>query len=796
MNKRTLLFVFAITFALFGINQYFGSKRESAAIQKAKTQQAISEVDKITFEKKLVTLPMVRLFDQNDQFVANAYEIEGSFLTIAGEKTLPETLYTERSQHKLISRTGKAKEGALVFYGPTETQLLPTTYLPEIGTSSIQLISFNTDGTVSQSVGEYEGGRLFFPLGYPEFNSIVVYEVQGQFYPVGYYNAAQQDFIRVSEIPSLYEIAKYQSPSEIPVTDEIFYVLENEYQQIVFSNVGGAIAEINLSFMEKDDPESVVKPIGFDRVIKKDYTANASFPNYPYYSTNDSGEIIQQDPVKGGFYPLLRRNLRGKEGQTLFQTPAQFYAFNTISDRDDISQLVFKMTRMGKDFIEFQASQPNRRIIKTFEFAKNRDDVPYTLEMSIKVEGDSRGLYITSGVPEVELISGKPVPALKYRTTKKNKPVIDKVSLPKTSVTQSAYQVDWISNSNGFFGMIIDPLTEILPGFKANKIPGEADPTRLSLIDSQYDLYPAGKYPGYEMLLPLRQTSQTMKFRLFAGPYQKATLNAVDAAFTDPVTGYNPDYIGSQSFHGWLSFISEPFAKFLFYLIQFFHKITHSWGFSIILLTLALRIMLYPLNAWSIKSTVKMKLVQPKVKALQQKYKKDPKRLQLETMQLYRENGVNPFTGCIPLLIQMPFLIGMFDLLKSTFDLRGAVFIPGWINNLTAPDVLFSWNYPIFFFGTEFHLLPFLLGGVMFVQQRFAMGQSKEMGKPTDQQKQQQKMGMIMTVVFTIMFYSFPSGLNIYWLSSMSLAILQQWYTSKKFQVKPSNPREVIIRKK
>ena len=122
----------------------------------------------------------------------------------------------------------------------------------------------------------------------------------------------------------------------------------------------------------------------------------------------------------------------------------------------------------------------------------------------------------------------------------------------------------------------------------------------------------------------------------------------------------------------------------------------------------------------------------------------------------------------------------MFDLLKSTFELRGASFIPGWIDNLTAPDVLFSWNFPIIFFGTDFHLLPFLLGAVMRAQQRFSASIPKDKRLMTDQQKQQKMMGNIMTIVFTVMFYHFPSGLNIYWLSSMALGILQQWLMSKR----------------
>ncbi len=273
-----------------------------------------------------------------------------------------------------------------------------------------------------------------------------------------------------------------------------------------------------------------------------------------------------------------------------------------------------------------------------------------------------------------------------------------------------------------------------------------------------------------------------MKFRFFAGPFDTAILKEIDKLYSNPETDYNPDYISCQTMHGWFTFISEPFAKFLFVLMNLFHSFTNSWAFSIVLLTLSLRIMLYPLNAWSTKSMVRMQQLSPEITALQEKYKKDPKKAQIEVMHLYREKGVNPASGCLPLLIQMPFLVGMFDLLKSSFALRGAPFIPGWIDDLTAPDVLFRWSYSIFFIGNELHLLPILLGIVMFAQQRLMASGPKDPSLMTEQQRQQRTMGTIMTGLFTVMFYNFPSGLNIYWLSSMLLGILQQWITAKKMQ--------------
>lgn len=575
-------------------------------------------------------------------------------------------------------------------------------------------------------------------------------------------------------------------PTQYKADKEQFYVLQNDYQQLVFSNIGGALAEINLPLKSKEHPESVIREIDFDRTLEKDYPFNAHFPAHPYYIVDSSSSVKEmEEPVLGGYYPLLRRGLMGPHGEQSIAVASHYYALNIVSHDPETANLLYKVVRFEKGLIQFEATQGHRKITKIFSFAQDPSIAPYCLDMSIKIEGDARGLWLTSGVPEVELTSGSFSPVLKYRLTKQQKAQVEVIDLPKTTTSFSSIYPNWVCNSNGFLGLIINPLSEIGAGFSTYFISGESDPTRLSIIDAHYQLYPMDKYPGYEIHLPLRLSNETMTFRVFAGPFQNEILKKVDAAYSDPVTGYNPDYTASQSFQGWFAFISEPFAKFLFILMKFFYQITHSWGFSIILLTAALRIMLYPLNAWSIKSTARMQQVSPEVSAIQEKYKKDPKRAQVEIMNLYKEAGVNPLTGCFPILIQIPFLIGMFDLLKSTFDLRGASFIPGWIDNLTAPDVLFSWNYPLIFFGTQLHFLPVLLGVVMYVQQKFSSTAPKNKALMTDQQKQQKMMGNIMTIVFTVMFYHFPSGLNIYWLSSMLFGILQQWYMTRKMHAQP-----------
>jgi YidC/Oxa1 family membrane protein insertase len=562
--------------------------------------------------------------------------------------------------------------------------------------------------------------------------------------------------------------------------EEKFYVLEDEYQQLVFSNYGGSIAEINLPFKTDVNTKSLVREIEVDRQMVNHHPYNAYFPSHPYY-TSESKETLHEKGTLGGYYPLLRRDLIETGKYKNIKVEPRFYALNIVSEYPETANLVYEVTHFDHKSIVFEAKQYQRKITKTYSFEETVD-APYCLNLEIKIDGDAKGLWLTSGVPEVEWISGAAAPVVKYRVTRNAKSSVENIDLPKESMTVTSAHPDWICNSNGFFGMIQDPLSEEEPGYRIQKIEGTLIPSRLLEIDQEYNRYKAADLPGYMTLLPLKSSGGKMTFRFFAGPFEDDLLKQIDNFYANSETGYNPDYVACQTMHGWFTFISEPFAKFLLILMKFFHYLTGSWGFSIILLTGALRVMMYPLNNWSTKSMARIQLLAPKITAIQEKYKNDPKQAQMETINLYRENKVNPTSGCLPLLIQMPFLIGMFDLLKSSFALRGVPFVPGWIDDLTAPDVLFSWNYPVFFIGTEFHLLPILLALVMFIQQKFFSAAPTDVNQMSDQQRQQKAVGNIMAFVFAVMFYHFPSGLNIYWLSSTLLGIWQQRVITQKLK--------------
>jgi len=557
----------------------------------------------------------------------------------------------------------------------------------------------------------------------------------------------------------------------LPLQQEEHYILENEFQQLVFSNIGGALVEINLPFRTRKDTSSVVLPITFDREMLQESPKNARFPLLPAHRANGSID----KGVEGGYYPLLRRSQLLKTKETI--VPPEYYGLNIVSQYPELASLKYEVKKFTDQEIIFEATQPFRKITKRFSFFKDMQQTPYCLQLEIKIEGDSSGLFLTSGVPEVEWISGAPAPTIKYHIARGNTSKVEVVDLPKDVFSTSSVVPDWVVNSNGFFGVILDPSSAHEMGFKAQRVSGTVDPSRLVLLN-QADRFVAKDLPGYNVLMPVAPQKGIAHFRIFAGPFADSVLTTIDNYFAAEQGGRDSNYLACQTFHGWFAFISEPFAKFLFFLMKFFYSLFHSWALSIILITVVLRVLLYPLNAWSLKSTKAMQLVAPKIKAIQEKYKKEPQKAQMEILNIYRQHRINPLSGCLPLLIQMPFLIGMFDLLKSAFELRGASFIPGWINDLSAPDVLFSWNYSIPFIGNQFHLLPIILGGIMFLQQNMSASLPKNPAEWTDQQRQQRSMGTIMTIVLTVMFYQFPSGLNIYWISSMLLSMAQQWWTT------------------
>jgi len=222
---------------------------------------------------------------------------------------------------------------------------------------------------------------------------------------------------------------------------------------------------------------------------------------------------------------------------------------------------------------------------------------------------------------------------------------------------------------------------------------------------------------------------------------------------------------------GRLRFLSVGILKLMVWMGRFIP----NYGVVIIILSILTKLLFYRLTHKSFRAMKDMQRIQPRLKEIQEKYKGDRDRLNKEVMKLYKEAGVSPLGGCLPLILQMPIFIALYNVLGNTIELRNAPFV-SWINDLSSPDVLFAFGSKIPFLGSEFHLLPILMGGAMMYQSRLG-------GSPTGDAvpaAQTKMMNYLMPGIFTIFFYSMPSGLVLYWLVNNVLSIVQQYYVQKE----------------
>ncbi|OED41448.1 membrane protein insertase YidC [Endozoicomonas sp. (ex Bugula neritina AB1)] len=234
----------------------------------------------------------------------------------------------------------------------------------------------------------------------------------------------------------------------------------------------------------------------------------------------------------------------------------------------------------------------------------------------------------------------------------------------------------------------------------------------------------------------------TIGATLYAGPKEQDQLKSLADGLELTV-----DY-------GMLWFIAQP----LFTLLQFIHSIVGNWGWSIILLTVIVKGIFYPLNATSFRSMAKMRKLGPKLAEMKEQYGDDRQKMSQGMMELYKKEKVNPMGGCLPILVQMPVFIALYWTLLESVDLRQAPWL-GWIQDLSQMDPYF--------------ILPLIMGASMFAQQLL---------NPTPPDPVQAKVMKLMPVIFTVFFLWFPSGLVLYWVTNNTLSIIQQYFITKKIE--------------
>jgi YidC/Oxa1 family membrane protein insertase len=316
------------------------------------------------------------------------------------------------------------------------------------------------------------------------------------------------------------------------------------------------------------------------------------------------------------------------------------------------------------------------------------------------------------------------------------------LSLKETNEVLSAR---WVDVKNQFFTMILTPTTNTLAvGFERGPAPKPA------FWESK--VTPQGVTAWATLPTSTVSTAgvERYEFRYYAGPKELDRLATL---------GQGQEEVLNFGFWGFFSVI-------LLKSMKFFYQIIPNYGVAIIIITVIIKLLFWPIQAKSIRSMKEMQKFQPLVAKLKEKYKDDPQRLNQETMRLYKEHKINPFAGCLPMLVQIPVFFGLFAMLRSAIELRGAPFL--WIKDLSLPDTIFHVA------GFPFNPLPLAMTAASVWQMKLT---------PQTGDSQQQKMMAFMPLMMLFFFYSTSSGLVLYWTVQQLLSVAQQWWSLRE----PSN---------
>lgn len=403
-----------------------------------------------------------------------------------------------------------------------------------------------------------------------------------------------------------------------------------------------------------------------------------------------------------------------------------------------------KITSLGpdkpKETLEYTLEIPGQiQITKVLSFAAN----DYTLDLDVRLKNlsqdpieDQLGVsfyYQPYGGAKESSYNASRLTVYKDKSSddfdlkkiEKKKPVFD------SPLTWAGYQ-------NNYFLQAIAPVGDT----SYQIIPRALDP-QTGLLQAVYLTEPFKLASGQE---------QTYKLQLYLGPKESNDLK---------LAGHDLD--AAVNF-GWFTFLAKPLLQ----VLKWLYKYTRNYGIAIIVLTILIKIVFWPLTQKSYKSMQGMKKLQPKMAQLKEKYKDDREKLNQELMMLYRTYKVNPMGGCLPMVLQIPVFFALYRMLYSAIEIRHQPFWL-WINDLTAPDRL-SLGFDIPYLG-GLPVLTLLMGISMFVQQKMT---------PSTGDPRQEKMMLMMPVVFTVFFINFPAGLVLYWLVNNILSIVQQYMINRQ----------------
>jgi YidC/Oxa1 family membrane protein insertase len=392
--------------------------------------------------------------------------------------------------------------------------------------------------------------------------------------------------------------------------------------------------------------------------------------------------------------------------------------------------LMFKQQSITKDSITFIYEDTNRRILKKFIIPNNS----YTIDLEIQ----TTNLSASNLLLNPRLVLGRL--DLSAKNTQSRYQDIFLGEKEKTvhlaaGKDFNSPDVKFIGLRDQYFCAIVEPAVLAASVYIKKVTPQESE---IGIFENEVSLKPGNQNGHF--------------YSIYLGPQDLKILNSIKPEWTAII------YFGTFDF----------IAQLLLQLLGFFYSLVHNWGWAIIILSIAVYFLLFPLSIKQMRSMKEMQLLQPKIEALRKELKDNPQRLNKEIMELYKEHKVNPLGGCLPLLLQMPIFFALYQALIRSVALRGAHFL--WIKDLSAPDKLFVLKNSIPLLGNQVNILPILMAIGMFIQQKISMA------KATGEAAQQQKMmSIIMPIMFGVIFYQMPSGLVLYWFVNSILMLSYQF---------------------
>ena len=481
--------------------------------------------------------------------------------------------------------------------------------------------------------------------------------------------------------------------------------------------------------------------------------------------TNQGGDIVsykllEHNNSKGDSYVEMVKNVTGRNRAFSIalgnaQAPALNQFFNVKQETNGGKQSV--------GFFKTVSIKNQDGSLSSFTLAKRYTFLPddYMFELNVSISGDERmnGLnfdnagYTLRSLPQLGPDWNIKADRYEYRT------FFSYINGKKKDTTLKANQtklitdmVPWAGISGKYFSLII------IPSVPAQQILYSSAQTNADTLQDGQLFFLRPVIAGNKV---------TDVYRIYLGPCSEKILSTYNIPSKN---NYNYDNLRIDTV-AVSSGIWRPLEVLLKWLLQIFYLLIPNWGVSIILVTILIKVIFFPLTKKSSEATQQMQKLQPKIQELQTKYKGKPQKLNEEMAKLYQQAGYNPLSGCLPLVIQLPILFAMYRLFNNYFEFRGAMFIPHWIPDLSVGDSVWQFNTPIPFLGwTDLRLLP-----IIYVISQLIFGKITQ--TPTSDQQQNNTMKIMlygMPIFFFFIFYNAPAGLLLYWTCTNFLMLVQQ----------------------